>query len=53
VPSTFAPVDNVPVSADYVIRPGDEIQIRAWGQIDVDFNAMVDRNGAISVPKVA
>jgi len=51
-PSTFAPVDNVPVTADYVIGPGDEIQIRAWGQIDVDFSATVDRNGAISVPKV-
>jgi polysaccharide export outer membrane protein len=52
VPSTFAPLDNVPVTPDYVIGPGDEIQIRAWGQIDVDFNAMVDREGAISVPKV-
>src|SRR6266853_2146183 len=41
VPSTFAPVDNVPVAADYVVGPGDEIQIRAWGQIDVDYNAMV------------
>src|SRR5882672_1531546 len=29
VPSTFAPVDNVPVTPDYVIGPGDEIQIRA------------------------
>jgi len=52
VPSTFAPVDNVPVSSDYVIGPGDEIQIRAWGQIDVDITAVVDREGAISVPKV-
>jgi len=52
VPSTFAPVDNVPVTADYVVGPGDEIQIRAWGQIDVDFNAVVGRDGAISVPKV-
>jgi protein involved in polysaccharide export with SLBB domain len=52
VPSTFAPVDNVPVTPDYVIGPGDEIQIRAWGQIDVDFNAVVDREGAIHVPKV-
>jgi protein involved in polysaccharide export with SLBB domain len=51
-PSTFAPVDNIPVTSDYVIGPGDEIQIRAWGQIDVDFSATVDRNGAISVPKV-
>src|SRR6266851_5710683 len=52
VPSTFAPVDNVPVTPDYVIGPGDEIQIRAWGQIDVDYNAAVDRDGTISVPKV-
>jgi polysaccharide biosynthesis/export protein len=52
VPSTFAPVENVPVAADYVVGPGDEIQIRAWGQIDVDINAVVDRNGALSVPKV-
>src|SRR5712691_3491813 len=52
VPSTFAPADNVPVTADYVVGPGDEIQIRAWGQIDVDYNAMVERDGTISVPKV-
>jgi protein involved in polysaccharide export with SLBB domain len=52
VPSTFAPVDNVPVTPDYVIGPGDEIQIRAWGQIDVDFSATVDRSGTISVPRV-
>lgn len=52
VPSTFAPVDNVPVTSDYVIGPGDEIQIRTWGQIDVNLNAVVDREGAISVPKV-
>jgi protein involved in polysaccharide export with SLBB domain len=52
VPSTFAPLDNVPVTPDYVIGPGDEIQIRAWGQIDVDYSAIVDRDGQISVPKV-
>ncbi|MFH1604289.1 MAG: polysaccharide biosynthesis/export family protein, partial [Pseudomonadota bacterium] len=52
VPSTFAPVDNLPVTSDYVIGPGDEILIRAWGQLDVDFSAVVDRTGAISIPKV-
>ncbi len=52
VPSTFAPVDNAPVTADYVIGPGDEIMIRAWGQLDVDFSAVVDRVGTISIPKV-
>lgn len=51
-PSTFAPVDRIPVTPDYTIGPGDEIMIRAWGQIDVDYRATVDRNGAINIPKV-
>jgi hypothetical protein len=46
-PSTFAPVENVAVPADYVIGPGDELLVRAWGQIDVDYRAVVDRNGTI------
>lgn len=33
VPSTFAPVDNIPVTPDYVIGPGDEIQIRALSRL--------------------
>ena len=52
VPTTFAPVDHVPVTADYVIGPGDELLIRGWGQIDLDVHARVDRNGAIYIPKV-
>jgi polysaccharide biosynthesis/export protein len=52
VPTTFAPVDHVPVTAEYVIGPGDELLIRAWGQIDLDLRARVDRNGAIYIPKV-
>jgi protein involved in polysaccharide export with SLBB domain len=51
-PSTFAPVENIPVTHDYLIGPGDELLIRAWGQIDVDYRATVDRNGAISIPRV-
>jgi Periplasmic protein involved in polysaccharide export len=51
-PSTFAPIDRIPVTADYQIGPGDEIIIRAWGQIDIDYRATVDRNGEIFVPKV-
>ena len=32
VPTTFAPVDRVPVTANYVIGPGDELLVRGWGQ---------------------
>lgn len=51
-PSTFAPVENVPVTPEYIIGPGDELLIRAWGQIDVDYRAVVDRNGMINIPRV-
>ena len=49
---TFTPVDNVPVSADYTVGPGDEIVVKAWGSIDIDFRAVVDRNGQINLPRV-
>ncbi len=52
VPSTFAPVDNIPVTPDYVVGPGDEVLIRAWGQVDIDHRAVVDRNGVINIPQV-
>ncbi len=45
VPSTFAPVENIPVTPDYVIGPGDELYIRAWGQIDIDYRVTVHRSG--------
>lgn len=51
-PSTFAPLDRVAVPADYVVGPGDEIVVRAWGQIDIDYRATVDRNGKIYIPKI-
>jgi len=51
-PTTFAPVENIPVTGDYVVGPGDELLVRAWGQIDVDFRAVVDRNGMVNIPRV-
>ena len=52
VPSTFSPVENVPVPADYVLGPGDQLLIRAWGRIDLDSRVTLDRNGQINLPKV-
>ena len=51
-PSTFAPLQNVPAPSNYMVGPGDQIQIRAWGQLDVDYTATVDPNGTIYIPKV-
>jgi protein involved in polysaccharide export with SLBB domain len=52
VPSTFAPLDRVQVPSDYIIGPDDELVVRAWGQLDVNWRAFVDRTGAIYIPQV-
>lgn len=51
-PLTFAPVDRVPVTSEYVIGPGDEIVLRGWGQVDIDYRGVVDRQGNLFVPTV-
>ena len=48
----FAPAQNIPVSSDYALGAGDEVLIRGWGSIEVDVRATIDRNGAISIPRV-
>jgi protein involved in polysaccharide export with SLBB domain len=51
-PSTFAPVLNSPVQADYSLGPGDQLTIRGWGSIDIDYRATIDRNGTITLPTI-
>ena len=52
VPDTFAPVQRLPVTPDYVIGPGDELLIRTWGQVSQNLHLTVDRSGSIYVPQV-
>jgi protein involved in polysaccharide export with SLBB domain len=51
-PTTFAPLDRVPVTSDYVIGPGDELLLRVWGQININAELTVDRAGAVFIPQV-
>jgi protein involved in polysaccharide export with SLBB domain len=51
VPTTFAPLDRVPVTANYVIGPGDEILLRVWGQVNLDVSLTVDRAGDVFIPQ--
>ena len=52
VPSTFAPVENIPVTPDYVLGPGDEIRLQVWGQVNQQGSFFVDRTGSIAVPQL-
>lgn len=49
---TFAPVNNIPVTPDYIIGPGDELILHVWGQVELMQNLVVDRNGMIGIPKL-
>ncbi len=52
VPATFAPLDRLAVSPDYVIGPGDELQLTVWGQINFSRRLIVDRTGEVFLPDV-
>ena len=47
--STFEPLDRVPVTPDYLVGPGDELMIRGWGQVNIDYRAIVERDGSINI----
>lgn len=51
-PSTFSPIDWMQVPSDYVIGPGDELQIEIWGQVQANLRVIVDRAGEIYIPQV-
>ena len=52
VPSTFAPVRQIPVTPDYVVGPGDSLVIRIWGQVNFNSEVTVDRSGAVYLPQI-
>ncbi len=51
-PSTFTPIQNIPVPADYLLGPGDEVLVRGWGTVEIDYRATLDRNGLINLPSI-
>lgn len=52
VPSTFAPVDDMPVTPDYTLGVGDQIHVQLTGQVNLDAAYTVDRTGSIFIPQV-
>ncbi|MGH7934666.1 MAG: SLBB domain-containing protein [Candidatus Binataceae bacterium] len=50
--STFAPVENVPVGNDYIIGPGDEINVLIWGRINDKLDLTVQRDGSVLIPQI-
>ena len=51
-PSTFAPVTNVPVPADYVVGAGDELAVQLYGNQNRSLILIVGRDGRINFPEL-
>ena len=51
VPTTFAPATDIPVPADYVIGPGDTIEVQLFGKENQQYNLVVTRDGRINFPE--
>ena len=51
-PDTFAPATEVPVPAEYVLGPGDELNIHLYGREDQELTLVVDREGEIAFPSL-
>jgi len=48
----FSPNVNSTVTSDYILGSGDQLLIRAWGSVEINYKAVIDKNGLISLPKI-
>ncbi|EKO3861106.1 OtnA protein [Vibrio harveyi] len=51
-PTTFAPISDVPVPADYTVGAGDEIVIQLFGKENTTHRLRVNRAGVINFPSL-
>ena len=52
VPSTFAPVSDIQVPVDYIVGPGDTLQIQLYGNESSLYELTVQRDGRVNFPKL-
>ncbi|MCF8080924.1 MAG: SLBB domain-containing protein [Desulfobacterales bacterium] len=52
VPTTFAPATDIPIPSDYVVGPGDTIQLQLYGKTNAEYTLVVSRDGTVQVPEI-
>ena len=52
VPSTFAPVTDVPVPSEYVVGPGDRFEVQLIGNGKGRYSLVVNRDGEVMFPEL-
>ena len=49
-PSTYAPVSDIPVPSEYLMGPGDVVNIQLYGKENREMSLRVSRSGNIELP---
>ncbi|WP_164887233.1 SLBB domain-containing protein [Hahella sp. KA22] len=51
-PTTFAPVTEIPIPAEYIIGPGDTVRVQMFGKENQLLELIVTRDGQIQFPQI-
>ena len=51
-PTTFAPANQIPVSPDYLLGPGDNLKILFYGKTNDSMSLEINRNGSVDFPQL-
>lgn len=51
-PSSFTPASDIPVPADYVMGPGDNIVIQLYGKENNAYSLTINREGQVQFPEI-
>ncbi|WP_293752384.1 SLBB domain-containing protein, partial [uncultured Paraglaciecola sp.] len=49
-PTTFTPINDIPVSSDYVLGPGDSLKVNLFGKDSQSYELVIDQEGATYLP---
>ena len=51
-PTTFAPATDIPIPTEYIVGPGDNVQIQLFGKENADYDLVVSREGKLRFPGI-
>ncbi len=51
-PTTYTPVGNIPVPANYIVGPGDLVRVQLYGKENQSYELQVGRDGALQFPEL-
>ena len=51
-PTTFAPTSSIPIPTDFLLGPGDQINIQYYGNENISSKEFISRSGELNLPKL-